>query len=309
MEHYATIDSEPQDINGIITIDTMVLTDLIDILGPLQVEGYGEFSTEPDAKYNAPQIIVALSEIITRPTPYIREDRKGILGPMMKAMLEKVYGASKDKFPDLFSALVRLMDGRHIQTYFIDEELQESAEKINLAGRMTAPTDGADFMAIVDANLGGAKSNLFIDYEVEQTVLPPENGEMEKRVVITYTNSQAGDNCNLEAGLLCLNSVNNDWFRLYLPLGSKLVSAKGFKSEPETYDENGFTVVDGYFSLNPKSTTKLDIEYSVPYEDGEEYRLHIWQQGGLRQVPHLLDVNGNQEEITVTGDTNYSVKF
>jgi len=309
MEYYATIDSEPQDINGIITIDTFVLTQLIDILGPIQVEGYGEFSTEPDAKYNAPQIIVALSEIITRPTPYIREDRKGILGPMMKAMLEKVYGASKDKFPDLFSTLIALMDGRHIQTYFIDDELQNSAEMINLAGRMTPPTDGSDFMAIVDANLGGAKSNLFIDYEVEQTVLPPENGELTKRVVITYTNSQAGDNCNLEAGLLCLNSVNNDWFRLYLPEGSKLVSAKGFKGEAETYDENGFTVIDGYFSLNPKSTTKLDLEYTVPYEDSENYRLQIWQQGGLREVPHLIDVNDNQEEIIVTGDVNYTAKF
>lgn len=309
MENYATIDSEPQDIDGIITIDTFVLTNLIDILGPIQVEGYGEFSTEPDKKYDAPQIIVALSEIITRPTPYIREDRKGILGPMMKAMLEKVYGASKDKFPELFTALISLMDGRHVQTYFMDEELQESAELINLAGRMPQLEKGSDFMAIVDANLGGAKSNLFIDYEVEQTILPPENGEITKRVVITYTNSQAGDNCNLEAGLLCLNSVNNDWFRLYLPEGSKLVSAKGFKGEAETYDENGFSVIDGYFSLNPKSTTKIDLEYTVPYTDAEEYRLHIWQQGGLREVPHLIDVNDNQEKITVTGDTNYTAKF
>ena len=309
IENYDLVPDEPHDIDGIITIDTMVLTDLIDLLGPIQVEGYGEFSTEPDAKYNAPQIIVALSEIITRPTPYIREDRKGILGPMMKAMLEKVYGASKDKFPGLFATMLKLIDGRHIQTYFIDKQLQESAEMINLAGRMIPPDDGSDFMAIVDANLGGAKSNLFIDYEVEQTILPPENGILEKRVVITYTNSQAGDNCNLEAGLLCLNSVKNDWFRLYLPEGAKLISAKGFKGEAETYDENGFTVIDGYFSLNPKSTTQIDLEYTVPYEDTQEYRLKIWQQGGLREVPHLLDVNDNQEQIVVTGDTNYKAKF
>ncbi|MBQ6438171.1 DUF4012 domain-containing protein, partial [bacterium] len=170
LENYRLVDGEPQDIDGIITIDTMVLTDLIDILGPISVEGYGEFSTEPDKKYpEAPQIIVALSEIITRPTPYIREDRKGILGPMMKGMIEKVYTASKDQFPALFGAVMGWIDGRHLQAYFIDEELQKSAEMINLAGRMNLPTDGSDFLAIVDANLGGAKSNLFIDYSVEQT--------------------------------------------------------------------------------------------------------------------------------------------
>ncbi len=309
LENYDLVPGEPHDIDGIVTIDTFVLTSLIDILGPVQVEGYGEFSTEKDAKYDAPQIIVALSEIITRPTPYIREDRKGILGPMMKAMLEKVYGAGSAQFPALFSALMNLIEGRHVQVYFMDKDLQESAEMINVAGRMNAPEDGSDFLAIVDANLGGAKSNLFIDYEVEQTVLPPENGKIEKRVVITYTNSQAGDNCNLEAGLLCLNAVNRDWFRMYVPEGAELIEAKGFKGDTETYDENGFTVFDGYFFLNPKSSTKLDITYTVPYAKADEYDLQIWQQGGLREVPHVIDVNGEQESIVVSGDTKYSTKF
>ena len=309
LEHYLEVPGEPDDINGIIAIDTIVLTDLIDILGPIQVEGYGEFSTEPDSKYGAPQIVVALSEIITRPTPYIREDRKGILGPMMKAMLEKVYSAGKEQFPALFAALISSINGRHLQAYFLDPQLQESAELINMAGRMLPPTDGSDFLAIVDANLGGAKSNLFIDYDVQQTVLPPENNQLTKRVVINYRNSRPGDNCNLEAGLLCLNSTNNDWHRVYLPLGSQLVSAKGFRGEPTVYDENGFTVIDGFFALNPNSTAKIDLEYTVPYTNPTTYQLKIWQQGGLRSVTHLLDVNDNQEEIIADQDIVYQTNF
>ncbi|MBQ6438355.1 hypothetical protein IJJ12_03155, partial [bacterium] len=106
-----------------------------------------------------------------------------------------------------------------------------------------------------------------------------------------------------------LNSTNNDWFRLYLPAGAKLSEAKGFKGEPEVYDENGFTVIDGYFALNPNSSAKIDLTYTVPYADETDYRLYIWQQGGLRPVKHLLDVNDNQEEITVSGDTVYTAKF
>ncbi len=309
LENYQTVSGEPQDIDGIITIDTRVLTDLIDILGPVEVAGYGTFSTELDKKYNAPQIIIALSEIITRPTPYMREDRKGILGPMMSAILTKVYSAQKEQFPALFQMIVKNIEGRHVQAYFLNEELQSAADKISLTGKMIAPTDGSDFLAIVDANLGGAKSNLFIDYDVTQTVLPPENGELTKQVVINYKNSQPGDNCNLEAGLLCLNSTNNDWNRIYLPLGSKLIGAKGYKNEPSVYDENGFTVIDGYFSLNPDSTAKITLDYTVPYTNATDYTLNIWQQGGLRTVKHLLDVNDNQEEIEVAGDTLYKAKF
>ena len=56
-------------------------------------------------------------------------------------------------------------------------------------------------------------------------------------MAIDYKNSRPGDNCNLEAGLLCLNAVNNDWNRIYLPLGSKLLSAKGYKGEPSSRSE------------------------------------------------------------------------
>lgn len=309
LTNYQTVGGEPQDIDGIIAIDTEVLTDLIEVLGPVDVPGYGTFSVEPDAKYGAPQIVIALSEIITRPTSYIRENRKGVLGPMMGAILTKVYSAQKEQFPALFQVIVNAIEGRHAQAYFMDEELQIAADKINMTGKMIAPTDGSDFLAIVDANLGGAKSNLFIDYGVQQTILPPENGELTKQVIINYKNSRPGDNCNLEAGLLCLNATNNDWQRIYLPLGSKLISAKGYKSEPSVYDENGFTVIDGYFSLNPDSTAKVELEYTVPYTDTQNYVLNIWQQGGLRAVKHLLDVNENQEEIEVAGDTVYKTTF
>ncbi len=309
LQYYQTVDGEPQDIDGIITIDTKILTDLIDVLGPVEVPGYGTFSTELDEKYNAPQIIIALSEIITRPTPYIREDRKGILGPMMSSILTKIYSAQREQFPALFQVIVDGIDGKHVQAYFLDPELQAAADQINMTGRMIAPTDGGDFLAIVDANLGGAKSNLFIDYDVEQTILPPDAGTLTKQIEITYINSQPGDNCDLEAGLLCLNSTNNDWNRIYLPAGAELISAKGYKSEPSVYEENGFTVIDGFFSLNPDSTAKIDLEYTIPYTNDQDYTLHIWQQGGLRPVTHLLDVNGNQEEIEVSGNTTYTTTF
>ena len=309
LEHYQTMKGEPQDIDGIIALDTQVLTGLIDVLGPVEVPGYGTFSTELDKKYNAPQIVIALSEIITKPTPYLRTDRKGVLGPMMAAILTKVYSATSEQFPNLFQVALSSLNGKHVQAYFIDPELQKAAEKINAAGRMEAPVVNQDFLAIVDANLGGAKSNLFIDYDVKQTILPPEAGRLTKQLSINYRNSQPGDNCNLEAGQLCLNATNNDWQRIYLPANSELINAKGYKSPPTVAQEEGFTVIDGYFSLNPDSTAKIELEYSVPYTDTQNYNLKIWQQGGLRLVKHLIDVNENQEEIMVTGDTAYKASF
>lgn len=307
-EHYLEVPGEPDDIDGIIAVDTEFLKALITVLGPVTVPGYGTFSGEADPKCDCPQIIYALSEIITRPTPYIREDRKGILGPLMREMLTKAYGAPKQQWPSLFELGWQSVQNRHIQFYFIDEAHQASAELLNGAGTMTSPSNDQDFIAIVNANLGGAKSNLFTEYEVKQTVSAPLDGRIEKTVDITYRNTRKGDNCNLEAGLLCLNATLRDWTRLYLPTGAELVSANGFTAEPKTYQENGFSVIDGFFILEPQSSAKVTLTYTVPYT-AENYVLNIWKQGGIKEYKLLMDVTGGEEELIISKDTQYSTEF
>ncbi len=309
-EYYSTIGSEPQDIDGIIAINTNFLTGLLDILGPVEVAGYGTFSSQvEEGKYKGlPQVVYALSEIITRPTPYMREDRKGILGPMMKATLTKAYAAPKQQWPMLFGFGIEELEARDIQLYFLDENLQTAAEAINAAGRLPEGND-QDFLAIVNSNLGGAKSNFFINYDVEQEISAPENGMIEKKVTITYKNRATGDNCNLEAGLLCLNATNRDWTRLYVPNGSQLVDAQGFNSEAQVYDEAGYTIIEGFFTLEPNSQAKLILTYQVPYTDSEVYKVNLWKQGGVDAFETTFFVTGGEGKVLVNKDTYYEEEF
>lgn len=308
-QYYQTIPGEPQDIDGIIAVDTEFLKKLLTQLGPVEVPGYGTFTAENDPHCDCPQIIYILSEIITRPTPYIREDRKGILGPLMRAILTKAYSSPKETWPNLFKIGVESVAGRHIQMYFLDEDTQVAADTIDATGRMIAPPANEDFLGIVNANLGGAKSNLFVTYDVEQEVSAPTNGMIEKTVTITYKNPRAADNCNLEAGLLCLNSTLRDWTRLYVPQGSELKAAQGFLEDPKTYTESGFQVFDGFFVLEPKGQATLKVTYTVPYEDSENYKLQIWKQGGILSYPLLMDVTGGQEKLEIVKDTVYTTPF
>lgn len=303
LANYKNVPGEPRDIDGIIAIDTQVLLDLLTVLGPVEVPGYGTFSAEIDPKCDCPQIIHALSEIITRPTPYIRPDRKGILGPMMGAVLQKAYSAPRTQWPKLFEAAWLDIQGRHVQFYFFDEETQAAAEKINATGKLAMDPAAEDFMAIVNANLGGAKSNLFISYTVDQEISAPQNGTLDKKVRITYTNSRAGDNCNLEAGLLCLNARNRDWTRIYVPKGSKLNNAVGFREgTTKTFEEGEFTVIEGEFFLDPKSSAIIELDYTIPYTNEEEFKVKVWKQGGIGPVVR----NPNQ---AITEDTPYAVNF
>lgn len=308
--NYSKIKSEPQDIDGIISVNTNFLTGLLQILGPVEVPGYGTYSAEvQEDKYKGlPQVVYALSEIITRPTPYMREDRKGILGPMMRSILTKAYGAPKQQWPQLVEFGIKEMNQRDVQMYFFNENAQSAAEAINAAGRLPEPTAN-DFLAIVNANLGGAKSNFFIHYDVTQEVSAPVNGTVEKKVTIAYKNTAKGDNCNLEAGLLCLNATNRDWTRLYVPQGSELVNANGFTTDSQVYDEDGYTVIEGFFTLEPMGQAKIEITYKIPYTDSLVYKVDLWKQGGVDPFETLMDVTGGQEKVLVDKDTHYEVEF
>ena len=112
--------------------------------------------------------------------------------------------------------------------------------------------------AVINANLGGAKSNLFITYDVLQEVAAPADGMISKTVEITYKNNRRADNCNLEAGLLCLNSTLRDWTRIYVPQGSELVDATGFTQDAKVYDELGFTVLTASLFWNQMGWQNFD---------------------------------------------------
>lgn len=317
-ENYQTVKDEPTDLDGIITVDTHVLTELLRVIGPIEVPGYGIFTAEITPRCDCPQVVYALSEIITKPTPYLREDRKGVLGPLMKSILNKTYELDKARFPELFEVAIKSIEGRHTQMYFMDEATQTAAEQINAAGRLYELKnnfrdwrmgENMDFLAIVDANLGGAKSNLFVDYEVKQVIDAPVDGRLTKTVEITYKNSRKADNCNLEAGQLCLNSTLNDWLRIYVPAGSELIEIQGISNEAKVYEEGGLTVIDGYFQLEPLGLAKIRLTYSVPYTDQVNYNLRLWKQGGINPVPVLIDVTGGEEQLLLDKDQDYSTVF
>lgn len=309
-KHYQTIRGQKAEFDGIIAVDTHFLESLLKVIGPVEVPGFGTFTAETDKRCDCPQIIYALSEIIDRPTPYIRENRKGILGPMMSAILKKSYSAPKNMWPALFSTGWADIQGKHLQFYFFDEKLQAATESINAGGRVAPTPEGSDYFFLVDTNLAGAKSNFFVNSEIAHVIDTPSDGRVKHTVTINYKNPFKPSNCNLEAGQLCLNGILQDWVRVYLPLGAKIETTRGFTDgSVKESEELGHAMVEGTFRLQPLSQAKVELVYTVPYTDTKTYNLLIQKQGGTEDWKHTFDVNGNEQEITLSKDTKVSVSF
>ncbi|MBU0618860.1 DUF4012 domain-containing protein [Patescibacteria group bacterium] len=310
--YYDEIPGE-SEVNGVVAVDTQVLTRLIEVLGPVEVPGYGKFTAEIDERCNCPNIIYQLELIADEPTHFFKEDRKGVLGPLMQEIMFKALGAENHVFPQLFATLWQSLKERHMLFYFDNPEEQAAAEAMGFAGRIQ-PAKG-DYLMLVDTNFGGAKSDLYIEQTIDQQISVADDGSVEKTVTIEYKNPEEPDNCSLErASGLCLNGLYRDWVRLYVPQGSELIEILGSEVEPVVSEEGDKTVFEAFYGdespLRPLGKAKLVFRYKLPFKAIDDYNLYLQKQAGTKDFNYSFTLNDQpQPGIVLNQDQRLNFKL
>lgn len=297
-----------KDVDGIISIDTQLPVDLLKVLGPVGVADWGQYSAEIEPKCNCPQVVYKMEDYATRPTFYIKANRKGMIGPLMHSILLNVMNSPKKLWPQFMEIGLKNIQSKHLMFYFPDDEsMQAVAENFNASGRIK--DFDADYFHLNDSNFAGAKSNLYIDQTVDQEIDIDSSGTVTKTVTITYTNPEPPDDCNLESGGLCLNGLLRDWVRLYVPEGSEIIEVLGSDIPATTSKDLGKTVFEAFIELRPESKTKLIVKYKLPFQlqSGQAYRLLIQKQPGAKSFNYTVKLGNRIEEFKLDSDKELSL--
>jgi hypothetical protein len=146
--------------------------------------------------------------------------------------------------------------------------------------------------------MASAKSNLFIQQKIKHEI-NVNNGNVEHKISITYTNPNKASNCNLEKGDLCLNAPKyRDWFRFYVPQGSQLIKMTGTEVEPVVYEELNKQVFEGFYGnkypLYAESSLKTTVQYISAVKPSANYSLLLQKQPGTKPVDYELYINGKK---------------
>lgn len=299
--------SANKKIDGIIALDTHFVLSLIEVLGP--IEAYGtKFTTDIVQTCDCPQIIYELERYADEPTAYEKGSRKDIIGVLMSQMMDKAFKASKGSWPKLVETGINNLREKHLLLYFLNSQNQEAVEKINFAGRLY--NYEGDYLHVNEANFGGAKSNLYIQEKVKQ-VVKKDKDQINKKVTIEYKYPRRMDNCSLERKSgLCLAGIYRDYIRIYVPIGSKLIKSSGTEVAIAASEDLGKTVFDGFFTVRPEGTAKVEIEYSVPIKADKEYKLLIQKQPGVEGHTYEIEAFGRkQKPFPLTTDKELIVKL
>lgn len=309
MGYYQNDVSGARDVDGVIAVDTQFLASLVKVLGPIGVPEWGTFSAEIDKRCDCPQIVYRLEEIADKPVSGTVANRKAVIGPLMHSILANAFNSPKTIMSELFDVVLTGIQEKHVLFYLFDEKSQEAVEAFNLAGRVRE-FEG-DYQFLVDTNFGGAKSNMFIKYKIDEKIEISGDGEVTKTLSVTYNNPYKASDCNLLTGGLCLNGLYRNWFRLYVPKGSELIELTGSEIQANVYEELGKTVFEGFYGdkypLRPESQTKVGFKYKLPFkvQKGDQYNLLIQKQPGVEKYDMIIEFNGRKEEFELRGDKEF----
>lgn len=284
----ADYNSDFKPVQGVFTIDTVVLEELLQVTGPVTLNG---------VTYNSETVTIELEKIASLA---LREqaNRKKILGDLMDAMLVNVFESDKNLWPKLVEKGIDLANRKHIQGYMMeDEPAQRLIEKYNYAGRIVETKDG-DYAFVVSTNLGGGKTNgWFVNKSVDHT-LSKEGDRFVRTVTLNYKYGEKAPEFDP------FKVRYQDWVRLYVPFGSELISVDGSEDEPGTGEERNRTYFHGYITVDPGTEKKLTFKYYLPENvvTSNEYKLYIQKQSGITNELHRVTVNGQTTNVDLLKD-------
>ena len=146
----------------------------------------------------------------------------------MEEVLDRLFNAKSEQFPAIFDTVLGSLEAKNIQFYFFDQKAQKLSEELGFAGRIK--DFDKDYLHVNNSNVAGLKGNFFTKYNIEQEIVIKSDGTVVKKVTTTISNTFRYDGW--------LNATYQNWLRLYVPKGSKLLE-KNISTDFEEKDELG----------------------------------------------------------------------
>ncbi len=268
-------------VDGVIAINATYVSDLLALLGPIEMPEYGRIISDDN-------FLVETQKIVE--LEYDREENKpkAFIGDLAPRILERLMDGTPEDFFSVLDHVNQGLGSRDIQLYFQDDQLERRVLDLGWGGELKQTT--GDYLMIVNTNLGGGKTDGVIDEEVDVLVKVDTAGKLTNTVTISRTHTG-------EAGELFTGANNVNYVRVYVPKDSVLIASEGFNQPdiglfetPEatwiedddllyaiestqvdpisgttTYEEAGKTVFGNWVQTRPGTTSTISFTYTLPF--------------------------------------------
>ncbi len=273
--------------DGVIGVTTNVLSSMLEITGPVTVEGY-------PGTYDSENAVIALEYQVEKAFEdqgIDRGERKSIMADLARVIQERIFALSSSEKIKLAEITLQDLNKKDIQLYFNDEYLQNIVQKSGWAGQVDSQWSN-DYLMTVDANLGAFKSDYYVNRSIEY------NADYSKEIPtanlkITYNHTARQKDWMTRDYLTYL--------RVYVPEGSWLKDSKNFDGA-KFANEFGKKSFSSIVKVPINSSKTVEINYTLPRNiKNSEYDFKIQKQAGLNDVPiavHVINADGSRNDFS-----------
>ncbi len=297
IEIYRVNSGDQRTIDGVIGINFLTLEKLLDVLGPVTVDLYGETVTS--------ETVTSRTLVITHPEalrPW-ETDRYDFTGYVAQEVIERTLSADSSQWASLLTALDALGGEKNLLLYHSDSAVQRGIVDFGWDGGVEETA--GDFLMAVDSNLRRNKLNLVVETSIDLDVRLDAEGNASNVATITYRNDHTSWAQTADPRLLPLTTgggwpvpLYGSYVRLLVPRESELqaLTLGGLAAEAEEVSTEGARTSFGFYvSLPLDSTAEVSYAYAAPSvvdasHDSYEYRLLVQKQPGTRAVPLTVTV-------------------
>jgi len=238
---------------GAIAINTDVIQSLLDITGPIVITEYGlELGSGNFLEEIQKEVEAGENKKLGKPKQILKD-----FTPLFLAALKALPESGKEK---LFAAIESHVAKKDIQAYFRSESLEGFAVKYGLGGEAYATPDGldSDYLAVVNANVAGGKTDIFINQEIDVKSVVDSDGIIHNKVSVARTHR------GKDSKYSWYRATNQNYLRLYVPKNTELDEIAGASTK---------TV---YPRLNYKTSGYREDAEVVTSESGSEFGKNVW---------------------------------
>lgn len=242
-------------VDGVISLTPTVIEDFLRAYGPVDLtRDYGVVIT--------PENFWQVTQTFAEQKPDVTTKPKRIIGDMFSAIINDFPNRlNKPTLLKLVLGVEKSFNEKQAMLYFKNEELATWVAGYGWDGQVKQTTQ--DYLAVINSSVGGGKADREIIQTINHSATVLADGSVIDEVEIIRTHP-------VVRGAQFTGVRNVDWLRVYVPQGSELIEASGFKIPDQKYFEapdpswtfdDSLANEDKYFQTDHLSGTKIYQEF------------------------------------------------
>ncbi len=238
------------DIDGVITIDTVFLQKLLERWEGIEVPGESELVT---AQNLYPKIFEMHSEFTPGSTR-----KSTFLANLANESVTKILSSNFAEYKEIGDVITESLSEKHMQVTFKNSLAKAYVNEQNWDGNLDSKFQSAPIN--IDWNWGGNKANMYLRKNHTLDINIKDEETIDYKYQIAIQNDSTEDKYPQGEYI--------NYIRIFIPANATIMSISGVEDNKyDIYNEAGFKVIGGWFNVGIEENKTLEVSYRVSNQD------------------------------------------